>query len=68
MSRQKDVKKISELIYLELTVRMLPVFEIVQFENSPLQKLYRENEYKFSNRLGGHPNWSMVFKATMNQS
>ena len=47
MSRQKDVKKISELIYLELTVRMLPVFEIVQFENSPLQKLYRENEYKF---------------------
>ena len=47
LSRQKDVKKISELIYLELTVRMLPVFEIVQFENSPLQKLYRENEYKF---------------------
>ena len=47
LSRQKDVKKISELIYLELTVRMLPVFEIVQFENSLLQKLYRENEYKF---------------------
>ena len=47
LSRQKDVKKISELIYLELTVRMLPVFEIVQFENSPLQKLYRDNEYKF---------------------
>ena len=47
LSRQKDVKKISELIYLELTVRMLPVFEIVQFENSPLQKLYREDEYKF---------------------
>ena len=49
LSRQKDVKKISELIYLELTVRMLPVFETVQFENSPLQKLYRENdhEYKF---------------------
>ena len=44
MSRQKDVKKISELIYLELTVRMLPVFETVQFENSPLQKLYREND------------------------
>ena len=36
LSRQKDVKKISELIYLELTVRMLAVFEIVQFENSPL--------------------------------
>ena len=47
MSRQKDVKKISELIYLELTVRMLPVFEIVQFENSLLQKLCRDNEYKF---------------------
>ena len=45
--KKKDVNKISELIYLELTVRMLPVFEIVQFENSPLQKLYRENEYKF---------------------
>ena len=47
LSRQKDVKKISELIYLELTVRMLSVFEIVQFENSPLHRLYRENEYKF---------------------
>ena len=28
LSRQKDVKKISELIYLELTVRMLKLYSL----------------------------------------